>query len=226
VTLAAGEHVATVPLALWDFVPVLLGGLGCWLLAELAGRRVPTVRAAGMVGAALVFAGGLAKAGWKLVFALDGTDLTVLYDGLFVLLAPGFVLVALSLLAARSGRPRWFRVGLTAVLASYGLAAAVGSVDAVLPLMVVAATATGVLALLEARSLGDSTAAWLFGVQIALAFALVPLAAPPQTLGKQWAEETMNAVAQGAFAYAAWRLLRRARLTTSPAAPAREEVPA
>ena len=222
-TLAAAEHVATVPLALWDLVPVVLGGLGCWLLADVAGRRVPEVRTAGRVGAVLVFLGGLAKAVWKLVFALTENDLVVLYDALFVLLAPGFVLVALALYAARTGEARGFRLGAAAVLGSYAIAAATGSVDAVLPLMVVAATATGVLALLEARSAGDRTATWLFAAQIALAFALVPLAAPPQTLGKQWAEESINAVAQAAFALGAWRLLRRERLRTS-IVPTREEV--
>ena len=98
--LLAAAEVATVPLALDDLVPVVLAGVGCWLLVD-AVTADDGLRRAGHLGACLVAAGGLAKAGWKLVLAVTGTDLAGVDDALFVLLAPGFALVLRCLLLER-----------------------------------------------------------------------------------------------------------------------------
>ena len=207
------DPVATVPLALWDFLPVLLAGLGCFLLARLtrAGER-PWA----LAGAALVLCGGLSKALWKLVLAGNGADLSVLETALVVLLAPGFALLAWALLRALG---RDASAAGPAVLVGLGLAGAalLRSTGPLLAVTVVGATATGVLALLLARRHAERVAMALFATQLVLAFVLVPLAQPPHTVGKQWLEELLNTVGQGALALGAWRLARR----TSPApAPA------
>jgi hypothetical protein len=203
------QPVATVPLALYDAVPVLLAGAGCFALARIVRDRAPAGHAAALTGAALVLAGGLAKVVWKVAVAAGWGDWQVLETGLFVLLAPGFALLAWSLLAVL-GRslPAW--VPAVLVLVSEGGALALRSTGPLLAVTVLGATAVGVTGLLLARRTADGPAAWLFGVQLVLAFALVPLAAPPHTVGKQWAEELLNTVGQGAFALAAARLARRA----------------
>ena len=203
------EPVATVPLALYDFLPVLLAGVGSFALAGYVRRSVPSLHPAASTGAALVLVGGLAKATWKLVLAAGWGDWQVLETGLFVLLCPGFVLLAWCLLAALGRRLPVVLPALVVAAAEAGALAA-QSTGPLLAVTVLAATTTGVLGVLAARRAGDTPAALLFCAQLVLAFALVPLAAPPHTVGKQWLEEVLNTFGQGAFALAAVRLSRPA----------------
>ena len=201
-------EVATVPLALDDYVPVVLAGLGALWLARTTGRR------SAVVGAVLVLAGGLCKATWKLLLAVSGDDVPHVDDLLFCLLAPGFALLAAALLAdvrptqaAAVSRGADVSIGVALVAAL-----ALGSTAPLLVLAVVGATATGALALLAARRRGDASAAVLFAVQLAMAYALVPLAGAGQSLAHQWWEQSLNTVGQGAFALGAWRLLHPQRV--------------
>lgn len=196
------SEVATVPLALDDYVPVVLAGVGCLWLARTTGRG-PAV-----VGAVLVLAGGLCKATWKLVLASTGDDLPLVDDFLFVLLGPGFALLTWALVR------RQLPLGVPLGLAGAGLVAAIGTRSTVplLILTVLGATATGVLALLRAREVRDSTAAALFAVQLVLAYALVPFAGAGQSLAHQWWEQSLNTVGQAALALGAWRLLHPTRV--------------
>lgn len=201
------EPVATIPLALFDLVPVVLAGVGCFALAGVVRRRSPEHATAALLGSALVLAGGLAKVVWKLAVAADWGDWGVLEEGLFVLLAPGFALLAWSL-AAAAGRRLPIAVPLGLIAVAELAALALRSTGPLLALTVLAATATAVLGIVLARRMGDGVAALLFGAQLVLAFALVPLAQPPHTIDKQWLEEVLNTFGQGAFAFAALRLLR------------------
>lgn len=210
------EPLATIPLALFDLVPVALAGAGCFALADLVRRRSPEHARAAYAGGAVVLAGGLAKVIWKLAVAAGWGDWSVLELGLFVLLAPGFVLLAWALLACAGRRlPVALPVGLIVLAEAAALASS--STGPLLALTVVAATATGVLGIVLARRAGDVAAGWLFGGQLLLAFALVPLAAPPHTLEKQWLEEVLNTFGQASFALAAFRLSRPASTRTASA---------
>lgn len=197
---------ATVPLALDDLVPVVLSGAACALLARYAGDRVPRVRNIGYAGAAAVAIGGLLKVVWKFIVAVDGRDLHWMQASLFGWLAVGFTALAWSLLAAYRGHA--VRLWPFAVIDVAALAAslAIGKTGPLLAVTIVGATATGVIAILLARRAGDVPAAIGFGVQVALAYALVPFTVPPQTIAKQWGEQSINTVAQAAFLWAAWRL--------------------
>lgn len=195
-------EVATVPLALDDYVPVLLAGLGAVWLART------TSRGPAMVGAVLVLAGGLCKATWKLVLAVSGRDVAHVDSLLFCLLAPGFALLAWGLVR----RPVPLGIPVLATAAAGAMALAMRSPGPLLALAVIGATATGVLALLEARRRQDAVAAALFAVQLVMAYALVPLAGSGQSIAHQWWEQTLNTVGQGAFALGAWRLLVPARV--------------
>ena len=197
------SEVATVPLALDDFVPVLLAGVGSLLLSGVVPREQ---RTPARTGAVLILAGGLCKAGWKLTLAVTGHDEAWVADLLFVLLAPGFTLLAWGLLAAR-GRSLVPAVPAGVIVLAGLLAAGLQATWPLLVLTVVTSTATGVLALLLARDRGDHLAMVLFGVQLVMAYALVPLAGTGQSIAHQWWEQSLNTLGQGAFALAASRLM-------------------
>lgn len=215
---AAGSapDVATVPLALFDFVPVALAGIGAVLLARSLAARVPALATPALIGAALIVLGGVCKAGWKLDLALTGSGPALVDDLLFVLLAPGFALLAWALLVA-AGRAVPMRAVVAVSGAAGAAALAVGATWPLLVLAVAGATATGVLALLRARELADLPATCLFALQLVLAYALVPFAGAGQSISHQWWEESLNTLGQGAFALAAYRLSRTPTLVRSTA---------
>lgn len=213
----------TLALALEDFVPVILSSLGLYLIARMVGRLDERLGRMALIGWALVSAGGVLKATWKLVMALTETrtNLVWLDKGMFAWMAPGFLLLACAV---------WFSaelmLGRSPVRRPW-LAPAVG-----LALIVVAAVATGfpsltddtwrfvllgimtlgnvvltVLLIQKARRLGSMPAALLFLVNIVLVFILNGLARiPEQTIPLQWIEQGLNTIAQGAFLVAAYRL--------------------
>jgi len=205
----------TVPLALYDYLPVLLAGIGCWFLIETAAQRVPAVRTAGRIGAVLVALGGASKASWKLVVAADGADVRVLENALFPLLSLGFCIVAWAVWSGLRGRqlPWW---PIAAVLSVGWIGAfAIGDLVPIFGLAVLASLTTTILAIVWAVRTKDPAAVALFAVQLAGVFGLVPLQGiEEQTLALQWVEQSINTVAQGAFALGAWRLLRKVRATT------------
>lgn len=202
-------------LAVEDFVPVLLTLAGVCLLSRYTGARH---RPGVLLAAALIGAGGLAKAVWKLIVALGGPDLPWLELMLFPLLTAGFGLLARVLTARPDGSaPGWIPplvIGLSALCA--GGAVLAGSTSPLLVSTTVFATLCGVHLIMAARRRGDVTAAALFGVQLLGFFVLSPLAArPDQTIALQWVEQLSNTAAQGAFAVAAFRL-GRTRQEVSP----------
>ncbi|UGT44161.1 hypothetical protein LTV02_12545 [Nocardia yamanashiensis] len=200
-----------VSLAVEDFVPVLLTTAGVLSLRRAfpRGRRIT-------LAAALIGAGGTAKATAKLIAALDGPHLNWLSGMLFPLLTLGFGLLCLELARTSDGRvPRWLTVlvpGLTAVCA-------LGAVLAgdPLPMLVstsVFATLAGIRLIGRARERGDTATAALFGVQLLVFFILGPLASrPDQTVALQWVEQLCNTAAQAAYLIAARRLSAAPRPT-------------
>lgn len=190
-------------LAAEDFVPVALTALGVALLR----RRHPLVPAA----AALIVAGGSAKAAWKLIVALDGPDLPWLQGALFPLLATGFTVLAFALSreSARPPHPAAFAVPPAAALAA---AAALRDTWPAMVWTIIAVTVAAVLLLRSAARAGDPLAATLFGLWLAGQYLLGPMAArAEQSIALQWVEQSCNTIAQAAFAFAAWRLAATAR---------------
>ncbi|MFD3807653.1 hypothetical protein ACFWSF_26080 [Streptomyces sp. NPDC058611] len=214
-------------LAVEDFVPVVLTGVGAVLLTgPLRGHSARTGRAA-VAGTVLVFLGGLSKATWKLVVALDGPDIQALNKALFPCLSAGFLLLAHALLtlpadgsdpaSVRRPPPLW---GFAAVWAATGAAGLLlASTAPHMVLTIVAVTVCAVRLILLARSHGDGVAAAAGGLWLTGMYALGPLAArPDQSVALQWVEQSANTLTQGAFVLLAWRLTkhRRAARTPSP----------
>lgn len=211
-------------LAIEDFVPVVLTGVGAALLIRpLRGHSVRTGRTAA-AGTALVLLGGLSKASWKLLVALDGPDVHVMNKALFPCLSAGFLLLAHALLtlpaggrapaAGRTSPPLW---GFAAVWTATGAAGILlGSTAPNMVLTIVAVTVCGVRLILLARSHGDTPAAAAGGLWLTGMYVLGPLAArPDQSVALQWIEQSANTVTQGAFVLLAWRLAKCRRAASS-----------
>ncbi|MFE1231722.1 hypothetical protein [Streptomyces sp. NPDC058745] len=214
-------------LAVEDFVPVVLTGLGAALLTGPLRRHSARTGLTGTVGTALILLGGLSKAVWKLVVALDGPDLQVLNKALFPCLSAGFLLLAHALLtlpAARGPEPAGGRrtPPLWGFAAAWTATGVVGllltSTAPHMVLTIVAVTLCAVRLILLARSDRDAVAATAGGLWLTGMYVLGPLAArPDQSVALQWVEQSANTLTQGAFVLLAWRLARRRRTDTSPA---------
>lgn len=220
----------TLPLALFNLLPVLFTGLALWFLARLVGDLAPAHRTMARAGGALILLGGLSKAVWKLILVTTGQDLNWLASALFPLMAPGFALLAgaaLGVLLRLRGRGEvaWIRYGSVAVILVVVGAVALRTLGMgiprgwFLPLLGLTSVANLVLSLVliaSALRLGCKDAALLFGVNLAMVFALPPIAmASPDTLYMHWLEQILTALGTAAFALGAYRLWRSARASAS-----------
>lgn len=202
----------TLSLALFDYVPVALSGLGMILLARWLQSS------AALLGTGLIIAGGLSKATWKLLVVVTGVDHVWLANLLFILLAPGFLLVAGATFSRLAGKPEiraWMTGGALAALSLATAAYLANSQpDArtwVYVLLGMTSLATiGLGGRLIAYGLGrkQRLAALLVVVNLAGVFTLSYLARLEQTAALQWIEEGLNTVTHGALTLAIWLMIR------------------
>ncbi|QVL49000.1 MAG: hypothetical protein KFB96_00165 [Thiocapsa sp.] len=220
----------TLPLALFNLLPVLFTGFALWFLARLVGDLDPAHRTMARAGGVLILLGGLSKAVWKLILVASGQDLTWLASALFPLMAPGFALLAgaaLGVLLRVRGRGEgmWIRYGVVAVILVVVGAVVVRTLGMgiprgwFLPLLGLASVANLMLSLsliASALRLGRKDAALFFGVNLAMVFALPPIAmASPDTLYMHWLEQVLTAIGTAAFALGAYRLWRSAHASAT-----------
>ncbi len=208
-------------LALFDFLPVLLSGIGLYLLANLLTRAWPAARPVLLLGFALVIAGGLSKAIWKLIWVLTQTNLVVLDAALFVCMAPGMVLLAMHTAAASRywrGGGGAMRPGRNSLFVIVPVLAAAAVLAVLRPetrawffvLLAASALANIVMTALLARlswGWGQRLTAAVFLVSILLTLSLSGLARiAADSLPLQWLAENINLFATGTFALGVWRL--------------------
>ncbi|MEV0898825.1 hypothetical protein [Actinoplanes sp. NPDC049802] len=199
-------------LALEDFVPVIFGTAGFALLA----RTAPTepARTAGLAGATLIGAGGIAKCVWKLGYASGAGDWKLLEQALFPLMAAGAVLLSWSLaVTVRRGRPtRFWPFALAFGLCLAGSVAA-GSLDPLFVAATLGVTAVSVLGAIVAGRYRLWWAVSLYVLGLVLVMGLVPLRSSDShhTVAFQWLEQSINTAAQGCLLVAAWLTLRASR---------------
>ncbi len=206
-------------MALEDFVPVLLGGLAFFLLAEVVTREHPEARRLAWFGAALVTLGGTAKATWKLVMAVSqgALNLVVLDEALFFLLASGFICLSVAFVGARRAGSRPLRLALL-------LAAAVMAVSLSLMLrgvasyrilliagVAIASSVTLVTASLEARRRGAPLASALIAGYLLATFALQAIARQERSMAQQWTAQLINTAGVLCLLIGSLNLRRRAR---------------
>lgn len=221
----------TLALALEDFIPVIFSSIGLYFVSRMVGNVNARLGQMAAIGWILVTIGGFLKATWKLVMALTQTQTNIVWfdKGMFVWMSAGFTLLAFALWfmgKIRSGKqPKRVWLGPAAVL---GLSLVAifftGFPDPnvntwrfiLLGVMTVGNVVMVVLLIQQARANSQNLSALLFLVNIVIVFILSGLARiPDQTIPLQWTEQLLNTFAQGAFAYAAWKL---AGAVSAPAA--------
>jgi hypothetical protein len=207
----------TIPLAVEGFLAVVLAGLGTFFLARLLVRLDRHCGQLATLGSLLITLGSFLPASGKLLFAATQLQLPVLFHSRWILLAPGFVLLAWALWktfrSSPGGTPVWV-VPVIVIVVGCG-AAAISALSKggqhwffiLLGLMTIANTAAGVLLAWQAGHRGWQLLALLFAfyvVTIWFQASLVRL--PQQTVALQWIEQINGTLSWGVFAYAAWQL--------------------
>ncbi len=217
----------TLSLALVDYLPVAFTALGLFYIVRMVAHVDISRGRVAALGAVLTVAGGLAKATWKLIMALSrgSTDLVWLDNSLFILMTPGYTLLAYSVwqtiqqVRGRTTRHRWLPPTVfIAVLFVVAVLLALARPDSpawermLLSVMVLATVVTGVLLIIFSFRQKLPLPAWLFVLNLGGVFMLNGMARmPAQTIALQWIEQSINAVAWLAFAYAAARVYAHAR---------------
>ena len=217
-------HEYSLAVALFDYLPVLVAGLGTLCLAKAISQRQAALAPVAWCAALAVPLGGACKASWKLLIALDQPPLPWLENLLFLLLAPGFLTLAACLHRATATSPQSIGWGLVAwaAMAPFGaLAAWLVWPEArwwfvwLLALTVLGSTALIIIAIRQARRLAlpwPVPAALLYN--LVAGFVLSGLSRLPPGESTAWLQEGINLTSQAAFAYGAWQLARA--LTSTP----------
>lgn len=213
----------TIGLALEDFIPVIFSSIGLYFVSRMVGSVNARLGQMATIGFILVSIGGFLKAIWKLVMAFTQTQTNIVWfdKGMFIWMSAGFTLLAFALWfmgEIRSGKRQPNRVWLgPAVVLGLSLVAILftGFPDPnvntwrfiLLGVMTIGNVVMVVLLIQQARYNNLNTMAWLFLANIVIVFVLSGLARiPEQSIPLQWTEQLLNTFAQGAFAYAAWKL--------------------
>jgi hypothetical protein len=216
----------TLPLALFNLLPVVFTGLALLLLARLVGDLDPINRGMARLGGTLILLGGLSKAIWKLILVTTGIDVVWLASALFPLMAPGFAMLAGAasgvLLRLRgqdeTSRLRFWVAGvillaMVAILVRlFGLGIPRGWFLPLLGLVSIANLVLSFVLIAIALRLRRNRAAMLFAINLAMVFALPPIAiAGPDSLLLHWVEQILTAVGTAAFALGAHQVSAAAR---------------
>ena len=163
----------TLPMALMDFVPVLLFG-AAWLILYrdlknklnlCAGLLLP-------LGAAVVFAAGLFKAVWKLQNALGAAPVELFNKAFFPTQSIGFLLLGVGMLCLMYGKRRGEARSLTmvyvmlTVLGNLGMSAGLVYVarkvkKAAIPLFIVAFVFSMMMGYLSSRDFAQASMHWI-----------------------------------------------------------------
>lgn len=228
----------TLSLALVDFLPVLFTGLAVYWIACMAHWADPEYVYLPLLGASLVFVAGALKATWKLTVTVTQQDISWMANALFLLMAPGFVLLVVGLwrsrrrLAGQAAPAWWWGLAFGLILLTYGLAAYRTWLAPVergwfMPMMSLASLSNITLTILlfvTAWGQGKRGLAFLFTVNLAMVFALIPIAqVEHKSIALHWFEEALTTFGAASFALAAYWLYHyltvgRTRMSVRPTA--------
>jgi hypothetical protein len=217
----------SIPMALEDYVPVILTGFALFILARMIARMDRACGPMAFLGAALIVAGGLSKATWKLIMATSEgqNNFGVLDDALFLLLAPGFIFFGFALAYAQRGsyvgkRPKniWLAPVILVAL-TMGVVVLMSSLlydpererqtwyFIVLGMTTVFNVIVAGLCIWQARREKVMLAAGFFLLNIILVFVLQGMArAASESVGLQWGAQIVNTLSNAALLFASWKL--------------------
>ena len=207
----------SIPLALLDLFPVILSGLGMYLIARLIARLDRNCGHLASLGFLLVTLGGTFSVLWKLILVTTELHSPVLKHSRLILLAPGFVLMAWAIWktfhSGPSGTPVWVAPVILIVVGCG--AAAISALSKggqrwffiLLGLLLIGNAVTSFLLAGQAQRRGLRQVAALFLCNFGLVFLQAGTAwMLQQTLAWPWLEPIIGTLAWAAFAYAAWQL--------------------
>lgn len=162
----------TVPMALMDFVPVLLFG-AAWLILyrDLKNKLDLCSGVLLPLGAALVFLAGLLKAVWKMQNAIGAAPVELFNKMMFPTQSVGFLLMAVGMLALMYGKRKsarsltmvWVMLTVLGNLgASAGLVWIASKVKkAAVPLFIVAFVCSMMMGYLSSRDFAQASMHWI-----------------------------------------------------------------
>jgi hypothetical protein len=216
----------TLSLALVDFLPVLFTAVGFAYVIRLVSSVLPAQGRIAFLGGLLVVAGGLFKAVWKLLMAVSAgaVDVDWMEDGLFVFMAPGYVLftwsvwqVSRSVQGKRTLNAWLFPLILNLIMLGTSWYLFIARPDSpaweriLLSGTVLANVISGILLIVFAFRQRLTMAGWLFIANLFGIFILNGLARlPEQPISLQWIEEGINTFSWLVFAIAAGRVYQHA----------------
>jgi len=215
----------SVGLAAFDFVPIVLSGIGLYFVTATASLWCDRWQRLAQVGALLILCGGISKASWKLIVATAQIDISWMNSALFVCLAPGMLILATVVWGASGSKGASARQLALAIPATLIVGAVIiafiwpGQRYHTFYLLIL--TTIGNLALatqliIKSWRLERLSASVMFFCNILAVFTLAGLARiPEQTEALQWLEECINAFSQAAFAYAAYTLYSAVNMALS-----------
>ncbi len=162
----------TVPMALMDFVPVLLFGAAWVILYRDLKNKLNLCSGILLpLGAALVFLAGLLKAVWKLQSALGAAPVELFNKMMFPTQSVGFLLMAVGMLALMYGQRKsarsltmvWVMLTVLGNLgASAGLVWIASKVKkAAVPLFIVAFVCSMMMGYLSSRDFAQASMHWI-----------------------------------------------------------------
>jgi hypothetical protein len=208
-------------LALEDYLPVIFSLIGVWFIARTIQQFDRTLGMMAFTGLALLAVGGILKATWKVLMAINGTDISLFSQALFPMIAPGFTLIATAVysytrqLQAKLGLHRPWLIPLI-VISLFAIGSALIAVNGGpwrVPLIMLATI--GNVALLLMLAIG----AWKRRMRpLAVVFVIVLITIiglsqmatnMPQTIPVQWFEQIVQTLAQLAFCLGSWQLTQR-----------------
>ena len=162
----------TVPMALMDFVPVLLFGAAWLILYKDLKNKLDLCSGVLLpLGAALVFLAGFLKATWKMQNAVGAAPVELFNKGFFPTQSVGFLLMAVGMLALMYGKRKsarsltmvWVMLTVLGNLgASAGLVWIASKVKkAAVPLFIVAFVCSMMMGYLSSRDFAQASMHWI-----------------------------------------------------------------
>lgn len=215
----------TLGLALFDYLPVIAAGFGLYLVCKYCASIGQYSGAWIIIIPAIALTGGVFKASWKLLYAVQTIDYRWMSELLFFFLASSYLLMATlvvsSFRAASKGKSlksTWWYSPMT--MAAIVIASALYlklSIDGkawsilLLATLSIANLITLIFLIAHAFKRRVWIASGAFLCNLVLSYVLVGLARiPEQTAELQWIEEALNLANNSLMAVGAWFLVRQA----------------
>jgi hypothetical protein len=206
----------SLPLAIEDFLLVIFFAIGLFFIGKMIARECPICGNLAYFGGFLITLGGFLKVCWKLIVAINQTDLAWLNNSLFALMSCGFICLAWAMWRSRkeNSPTTYWLIPTLLIIVALGIAGyfAFLTESRIWFFILLGVTTLFNLAVslqLIFRSFQDQLwlAVGLFIFNLICIFTLAGIG--DQTVTLQWIKQTINTFSQASFAFAAWLLYKK-----------------